>query len=530
MILRENMKSSLDFIIKYKWWLLAGFLILFLFFFLRLFNLTILPVFVDEAIYIRWSQVMKAEPTLRFLPLSDGKQPLFMWATIPLFKIFKDPLFAGRFLSVLSGLGSLVGISLISWRLFKDRLILLLTALFYAILPFFVFFDRLALVDSMLLMFIIWIVYFGLLFIEKPRLSFSFILGFLLAGGLLTKSPAIFAAILIPTLFFFFKFKKEGKESYFTKYLKTLSLLAFIYIIGFGIYNFLLRLGPGFEMIAIRNKDYIFSVKEILSHPLDPLRPHLGDLFKWFNRLFGDKTFFPFVGLGLIIGLWKKTRVTLFLLVWVLVPLLAQSVFAKVFTPRYILFTVWPLIIFCAFGWKLLFEAIKEIFKGKSSKVMLVVFSMLILVYPLSFNFDLLFNPEKADLPRNLRSGHLEEWPAGQGIKESSVILKEKAKIGSVFVGTEGYFGTLPDGLQIYLEKTPNITVIGVGYPLKEVPQSLINSLVDNDVYLVVNQSRLEFKPDENGLVLVEEYPKAINPSGFQDKLLLFNLDKDFFK
>jgi len=83
---------------------------------------------------------MKAEPTLRFLPLSDGKQPLFMWATIPLFKIFKDPLFAGRFLSVLSGLGSLVGISLISWRLFKDRLILLLTALFYAILPFFVFF------------------------------------------------------------------------------------------------------------------------------------------------------------------------------------------------------------------------------------------------------------------------------------------------------------------------------------------------------------------------------------------------------
>jgi len=75
-----------------------------------------------------------------------------------------------------------------------------------------------------------------------------------------------------------------------------------------------------------------------------------------------------------------------------------------------------------------------------------------------------------------------------------------------------------------------NIRVIGVGYPLKKVPQSLINSLVDNDVYLVVNQSRLEFKPDENGLVLVEEYPKAVNPSGFQDKLLLFNLDKDFFK
>ena len=529
MTLKENMKNSLDFIVKYKWWILSGLLVLLLFFFLRLFNLTILPVFVDEAIYIRWSQVMRAEPTLRFLPLSDGKQPLFMWTTIPLFKIFKDPLFAGRFLSVLTGLASLVGISLISWRLFKDKLVILLTALFYAILPFFVFFDRLALVDSMLLMFIVWIVYFGLLFVEKPQLSFSFILGFLLTGGLLTKSPAIFAAILIPTLFLFFKFKKEKKETYFTKYLKTLSLLAFIYVIGFGIYNFLLRLGPGFEMIAIRNKDYIFSVKEILSHPLDPLKPHLGDLVKWFGSLFG-RTITAFVFVGVVISLWKKIRIGLFLLAWFLVPLLAQSVFAKVFTPRYILFTVWPLVIFAAFGVKLFFEVIKGNFKGRSAKIVLTILAILVLIYPLSFNFDLIFNPERARLPRNLRSGHLEEWPAGQGIRESSVILKEKAKSGNVFVGTEGYFGTLPDGLQIYLEGTPNIIVIGVGYPLKEVPQSLINSLVDNDVYLIVNQSRLEFKPDDNGLILVEEYPKAIDPSGFQDKLLLFNLDKDFFK
>jgi len=47
---------------------------------------------------------------------------------------------------------------------------------------------------------------------------------------------------------------------------------------------------------------------------------------------------------------------------------------------------------------------------------------------------------------------------------------------------------------------------------------------------LMVNQSRLKIKPEENGLILIEEYPKATNPSGFQDKLLLFNLDKDFFK
>ena len=50
------------------------------------------PIFGDEAIYIRWAQIMRAEPTLRFIPLSDGKQPLYMWAIIPLLKLISNPL------------------------------------------------------------------------------------------------------------------------------------------------------------------------------------------------------------------------------------------------------------------------------------------------------------------------------------------------------------------------------------------------------------------------------------------------------
>src|SRR3972149_10451558 len=88
--------------------------------FVRLYRLTLLPIFADEAIYVRWSQVMRAEETLRFLPLSDGKQPMFMWITIPFLKIFSDPLFAGRFVSVLSGLGTMLGISFLSWLLFRS--------------------------------------------------------------------------------------------------------------------------------------------------------------------------------------------------------------------------------------------------------------------------------------------------------------------------------------------------------------------------------------------------------------------------
>src|SRR5512133_1702383 len=96
---------------KENWqYLLVAVLVLALFS-LRFFHLTIIPVFADEAIYIRWSEVMKAEGTLRFLPLSDGKQPLFMWLIIPFLKLFSDPLFAGRFVSIIAGLGTLLGVT-----------------------------------------------------------------------------------------------------------------------------------------------------------------------------------------------------------------------------------------------------------------------------------------------------------------------------------------------------------------------------------------------------------------------------------
>src|SRR3989344_9342987 len=126
------------FIFKYKWGIVVGLAIIALFFLLRLPNLTLQPIFADEAIYIRWAQVMRAEPTLRFLPLSDGKTPLFMWMMIPFFKVFEDPLYAGRFLSVLSGYLTLLGALFLGWR-FINKKVGLWAAFLIAITPYIVF-------------------------------------------------------------------------------------------------------------------------------------------------------------------------------------------------------------------------------------------------------------------------------------------------------------------------------------------------------------------------------------------------------
>src|SRR5688572_19862841 len=109
-------------------------------FLLRIINLTILPVFADEAIYIRWSQIMSFEPTLRFLPLSDGKQPLYMWILMFLVRRMGDPLFVGRLVSAVSGLGTIVGIGASAYILFRSKKVALVAALLWAISPFSMFF------------------------------------------------------------------------------------------------------------------------------------------------------------------------------------------------------------------------------------------------------------------------------------------------------------------------------------------------------------------------------------------------------
>ncbi len=530
MIGKVNMIKKL----KKEWGKIIGLGIgvLLVFFFFRLINLTILPIFADEAIYIRWSQVMKAEPTLRFLPLSDGKQPLFMWILMFALGVVKNPLFMGRLLSVFAGFGSLTGIFLLSYELFKDKKLSLFASFFYAVVPFFVFFDRMALVDSLLTTFGIWVFYFGILLIKNLRLDLAMITGMILGGALITKSPALFYALLLPTVFLFhpFSFRLKGLKKWL--HLGQAAFLwGVVYVFAFGIYN-LLRLGPNFQLIAQRNKDYVFTLGYLLAHPFDPLKPHLYDLAGWLPNLLT----WPILLMALVGFVWlllkkENWRQATWLLAICILPLLAQSAMAKVFTPRYILFAVWPLIIFVAAGLVFLGNLFDEKIKLPIKKEIRCTILVALLIIPsLGYNFYLLSNPEQAPLPRRMRSGYLEEWTAGQGIKEIADFVKEIAKERNVLIGTEGFFGTLPDGLQIYLEKVPRVTVIGVGYPIADVNPGLVNALVDNDVYLVVNQSRLQISPENYGLKLVGEYPKSVNPKGIQDKLLFFELDKEFWQ
>jgi len=518
-----------------KWGVLIGFGVLVIALFLRLYNLTILPVFGDEAIYIRWAQVMRAEPTLRFLPLSDGKQPLFMWSVIPFLKIFSDPLFAGRSVSVISGVGTSVGIFVLAYLLFRHKKTALFASLIYAVSPFSVFFDRLALSDSMLSMFGVWALVFAVITVRKIRLDSAMLAGFMLGGAYLTKSPASIFTFLLPSTLLLSDWGRSLKKIFF-KLSVLVFLFTFTYGIGFALYN-ILRLGPNFQMIAIRNKDYVYPFSHIFTSPLDPLLPYLDRIVEYYWILAPSILLFLII-IGIYFGLKTKPKETLILLAWSIIPIVAFSEFSKTMTARYVYFSVPYLFILAGlstFCFKQELQSVKlkhfpdVIGIGSHFGLVIKIMIIFFFIHALFIDSQLLVNPQAANLPRSERSGYLEEWTSGYGIKEVSEYMREQAKNlpagRQVIVGTEGYFGTLPDGLQIYLHDLPAITIIGVGLPIREVPISLIESRRSgNKTYLVVNSTRLSAQPEDLGLDIIAFYPKAVRPDQSQESLLLFEV------
>ncbi len=499
----------------WKWVIVAGFAILILGLILRLIHLTILPVFADEAIYIRWSQIMSSEPTLRFLPLSDGKQPLFMWILMFYVKRMHDPLFAGRFLSAFSGVGSMIGIFFLTYHIFKSKLSAVMAAILWALSPLTLFFDRMALVDSMLTCFGIWTLLLSLILAETSRLDVAMILGFVLGLASLTKSPALFFAALIPTAVILLKKPKA--------IFKYASLILLSYLIAFGMYN-IQRLGPNFALLSSRTADYVFPLSRIFVYPTDPIRYNLPTTFNWLMAM-GPLGLLLLALVGLVNDFKKYLKYILILGVWFLAPLIFESEYTKSFTLRYILFLVPPLYVLAA-------SALNNL-SGKW-KYLTLTFLTVFVIQAGVFDFYLLTNPVKANFPLRDRMGYFEEWTSGIGIKEAADYIRNKHNENPdkrIIVGTEGYFGTLPDGFTMYIQDLPNIVVVGTGLAIKKIPEPLVESkLAGNLTYLIVNKSRLAIDPSKLNLKLIKSYPKEPRHPGTMEYTQGVRDELDFFE
>jgi 4-amino-4-deoxy-L-arabinose transferase-like glycosyltransferase len=460
-------------------------------------NLTLLPIFVDEAIYLRWAQIAGGDATWRFISLTDGKQPLYTWAVIPFFKLFKDPLFAGRATSVFFGLFTMLGVGYSGWLLSGKKLAFwsMLAALFS---PFLFFYNRFAVMEGTLLAFCIWIFALSILLAKSRRLDVAMILGIVTGLGLLVKSTALFYFLAIPSAYLLVV---DWKRIFTKDLLRFVVLVIIAWVMAQVIYN-IQRLSPWMHVIADKNAFFIVPYDEIFKNPARILNNFL-DIWRWH----GGYTTWPLLlvaGFGTIAWLKKSYRKGILALAWFIIPLLGTVLLARLFSSRYMVFATPFLQLLIGYG----FVAIKN----KKLQLALAVLAAIMPTYLVS---KLLFDPIHFPYAK-VDEGYVNGWSAGNGTKQIAEWAKSRLKgnpeIEKLTIYTEGTFGILPHGLELYTQKTPRLEIIGL-YPINEIPPSQTNAKAfeNKETYLILNNTETDGVP--GGLELVESYPKLhVNP------------------
>jgi 4-amino-4-deoxy-L-arabinose transferase-like glycosyltransferase len=199
-----------------------------IFFVVRLYHLTIVPIFNDEAIYLDWGWREIHRPGHLFYSLYDAKPPLLMWMFGLMSAVFPDLLSAGRFVSVIFGYFSLVGIWKLTNRVFSNRAAILASLLYIAI-PLFSFFDRQALMESAIGAVGVWTCYVVIRTIETKQLRWAIALGCVLGIGCFIKQNAIlFFISSISILAIYFFGKREYRKYIFVYIMIVLAVMLLI--------------------------------------------------------------------------------------------------------------------------------------------------------------------------------------------------------------------------------------------------------------------------------------------------------------
>ena len=493
----------MNFLSKYRFEIIAFTVIIVLYFLLRLIFLTRLPIFTDEAIYIRWAQIALQDASWRFISLTDGKQPLFIWVSMISMNFIQDPLLAGRLVSVVLGFFTMLGLWFLSFELFKSRKTAFLTAIIYIFYPFAQVLDRMALYDSMAGAFYVWALYFSVFLVRRTRLDVAYTLGFLIGGGILTKSTNFFSIYLLPFTLLIFNWNRPKVATRVISF----GLLGFLAVSISLIFYGVLRLSPLFGMIDVKNATFVYPFSEWINDPFLHVMSNAKGLSNWLISYLKPNY------IVLIIASWfflkKFIREKFLLFLYFAVPFIALIVFGKTIFPRFIFFMSLPLLCLAGLSLSAIISNLHERFFRKSAQsvfrflITIIVFFIFI-AYPGFVSLQFAYNPIHALIAEADSRQYVNNWTAGWGIKESISFLKREAKDKKIFVATEGTFGLLPASLEIYLVQNKNIIIKGY-WPIdyKQFPEEVYEYAEKMPTYFIFYQPQHASLPLDYPLKLI---------------------------
>jgi len=487
-------------ILRYKWEIVVSLFLAIAYFVLRLIFLNRLPIFTDEAIYLRWAQIALHDSSWRFISLTDGKQPMFVWVAMVVMKFISDPLIAGRLVSVATGFATMLGLFALTYELFKNKRTAFLVAALYIVYPFAQVLDRMALYDSMVATFYVWALYISILLVRKIRLDIAYTLGFVVGAGVLTKTSNFFSIYLLPFLLILFDFKQKLVKK---KLVNFILFAAFAAVISYGLYN-ILRLSPLYDMIAIKNATFVYPFSQWLQHPFLYFLSNLNGLTSWLLQYLTPS--FIILVLLAILFINKYFKEKIVLLLYFVLPFVALALFGKLIYPRHVFLMSVMLLPLVAWSLNYLFEKAEKLFLKNIFLVRAVQLILLLVViaYPLYVSALFAVNPLKAPIADSDHGQYTDSWAAGWGVKESAAFFEKQAQNQKIFIATEGTFGLMPESLEMYMVDNKNVTIKGY-WPVDIFPKNVLSYAQEMPSYFVFYQPQHVVIPIDFPLKLVFE-------------------------
>lgn len=409
---------------------------------LRLLFLWQIPLFEDEALFTGWSLSMAKDIHAAAYPLSAGISPLFSWITAIFLPLFSNQFATGRFVSVLAGLL----LTLVVYSTLKNQLgstyPLLLTLLF-TFFPVLFVYNRLALLETLMVLFIFLSVYYSLQYLLKDQKKWLILFTFTSIFAILSKSIAIlsYPAVIAASIYV------QGKITRKTIRLILASVL--------GVSVILLIFFPYRVYTSAFLSDYIFIPKSAQELVLQ-CKKNLWLTLHWLQAYYS--IFFLLSALiGLYIGLRrsdKKRKYFAFIFIFYAIAIILTD---KLYFPRHTLVFAPFLVILCSIT--------IDSLAGFSKRTAILGFILLFLL-TLNDTKMLITHPEDNHiLAKEDMFQFYQDWTSGKVLPSIATYIDSQAStFGSITVWVDTslvyYYG-----LPIYLKSKDKVLI-------KQLPQT----------------------------------------------------------
>jgi hypothetical protein len=374
----------------------------------RLFRLTSLPIFLDEALHIRWAMLIAEGKKAWWRPWDWGRA-LGVWLDALLTPLGGDPLLRDRALSVAMGAVTLWACFEIGRRLYGPR-VGLVSALFYVFCPFTLLYDRLVLADPLLSTLGAATLLLSLRLVEFPTVRGGLLLGLVMALVVYTKItglpmlgiPVVSVLLLRPA--------RAMVRPLLAAHALAVALVAYPLLLW------------------ARGAQMSFMV-EMATHTDIGLRERLGvnlHLAAGWLSLYWTVPLIVLGVAGLVMAAARRSRPGLLLALLTLLPLLAFSACITRGLPRYLLFTSVPFLVLAAAAFSSLLDFLADRLRlpiaGQGA--LFGVLFLLAIASALRLDYDLWNDPSRAALPPPDRDQFISGWTSGYGVRDTLAFVR----------------------------------------------------------------------------------------------------------